>query len=154
MATHFSILAWRIPWTEEPGELQSIGSQRVGHDWSDLACSHETQGLRAWLERCQLRGLRKGMVSWEDKGWILGRRNNWSESNVLVGVNQVKKEVLVSQLCPILCDPMDYSLPGSSVHGILQARLLEWVAISFSRRSSWPRNRTWIVRIAGRFLTV
>ena len=40
MATHFSILAWRIPWTEEPGGLQFIGSQRVGHDWSDLACTH------------------------------------------------------------------------------------------------------------------
>ena len=39
MATHSSILAWRIPWTEEPGRLQSIGLQRVGHDWSDLACS-------------------------------------------------------------------------------------------------------------------
>ena len=38
--THSSILAWRIPWTEEPGGLQSIGSQRVGHDWSDLACTH------------------------------------------------------------------------------------------------------------------
>ena len=37
MATHPSILAWRIPWTEEPGRLQSLGSQRVGHDWSDLA---------------------------------------------------------------------------------------------------------------------
>ena len=37
MATHFSILAWRIPWPEEPGGLQSIGSQRVGHDGSDLA---------------------------------------------------------------------------------------------------------------------
>ena len=37
MATHSSILAWRIPWTEEPGRLQSMGSQRVGHDWSDLA---------------------------------------------------------------------------------------------------------------------
>ena len=37
MATHSSILAWRIPWTEEPGGLQSMGSQRVGHDWSDLA---------------------------------------------------------------------------------------------------------------------
>ena len=47
MATHFSILAWRIPWTEEPSKLQSIGSQRVGYDSSDLACSHETQGLRA-----------------------------------------------------------------------------------------------------------
>ena len=40
MATHSSILAWRIPWTEEPGGLQSIGSQRVGHNWSDLACVH------------------------------------------------------------------------------------------------------------------
>ena len=36
MATHFSILAWRIPWTEEPGRLHSIGLQRIGHDWSDL----------------------------------------------------------------------------------------------------------------------
>ena len=40
MATHSSILAWRIPWTEEPGGLQFMGSQRVGHDWSDLACTH------------------------------------------------------------------------------------------------------------------
>ena len=44
--------------------------------------------------------------------------------------------VLVGQLCPNLCDPMDSSLPSSSVHGILPARILEWVAISFSRRSS------------------
>ena len=41
MATHSSILAWRNPWTEEPGGLQSIGSQRVEHDWSDLACTHQ-----------------------------------------------------------------------------------------------------------------
>ena len=40
MATHSSILAWRIPWTEEPGRLQSMGSRRVGHDWSDLAHTH------------------------------------------------------------------------------------------------------------------
>ena len=39
-ATHTSILAWRIPWTEDPGGLQSMGSQRVGHDRSDLACIH------------------------------------------------------------------------------------------------------------------
>ena len=40
MATHSSILAWRIPWTEEPGVLHSMGSQRVGHDWSNLAHTH------------------------------------------------------------------------------------------------------------------
>ena len=40
MTTHSSILAWRIPWTEEPGGLLSKGLQRVGHNWSDLACMH------------------------------------------------------------------------------------------------------------------
>ena len=50
------------------------------------------------------------------------------------------EEVLVTQLCLTLCDPMDCSPPGSCVHGILQARILEWVAISFFRRSSQPLN--------------
>ena len=49
---------------------------------------------------------------------------------------------------------MDCSLPGSSVHGILQARILEWVAMSFSRESSWPRDRTQVSHIAGRFFTI
>ena len=49
MATHSSTLAWRIPWTEETGGLQSTGSQRVGHDWSDLARMHaRIYSLRAW----------------------------------------------------------------------------------------------------------
>ena len=52
------------------------------------------------------------------------------------------------------CDPMDYNPPGSSVHGILQAKILEWVAISFSRRSSQPRNQSWVSHIAGRFFTL
>ena len=56
----------------------------------------------------------------------------------------------VAQSCPTLCDPVDCSLPGSSVHGILQARILEWVTISFSRGSSWPRDRTRVSRIGGR----
>ena len=49
-----------------------------------------------------------------------------------------------------LCDPVDCSLPGSSLHGILQARVLEWVAISFSRGSSQPRDQTQVSRIVGR----
>ena len=56
----------------------------------------------------------------------------------------------VAQSCPTLCNPMDCSLPGSSLHGSLQARVLEWAAISFSRGSSWPRDRTWVSRIPGR----
>ena len=60
------------------------------------------------------------------------------------------------QSCPTLCDPMDCSLPDSSVHGILQARILEWVAMPFSRGSSQPRNQTQVSCIsctAGRFST-
>ena len=49
-----------------------------------------------------------------------------------------------------LCDPVDCSLPGSSIHGILQTRILEWVAISFSRGSSWHRDPTQVSDIAGR----
>ena len=59
----------------------------------------------------------------------------------------------VAQSCPILCDPIDYSLQGSSVHGIFQARVLEWVAISFSRGSSWPRDWTQVSHITGRHFT-
>ena len=57
-------------------------------------------------------------------------------------------------ICPTLCDPMDCSLPGSSLHGILQARVLEWVAISFFRRSSQPRDRTQVFHIPGRRLNL
>ena len=56
--------------------------------------------------------------------------------------------VLVTQSCPTLCDPMDYSPPGSSVHGIFQERILEWVAISFSMESSQPRDRTHVFCIS------
>ena len=61
----------------------------------------------------------------------------------------LKSESEVAQSCPTLCDPMDCSPPGSSVHGILRARILEWVAISFSRGSSRPRDQTQVSRIAG-----
>ena len=60
----------------------------------------------------------------------------------------------VAQLCQTLCDPMDSSLPGSTVHGIFQARILEWAAISFSRGSSQPRDRTPVSCIADRRFTV
>ena len=62
--------------------------------------------------------------------------------------------MLVAQSCLTLCDPMDCSLPGFSVHGILQARKLEWVAIPFSRGSSWHMDWTQVSHMAGRFFTV
>ena len=63
-----------------------------------------------------------------------------------------KMKVLFAQLCPTLCDPMDCIPPGSSVHGILQARILEWVVISFSRGSSQPKDRTCVSCIGKRIL--
>ena len=65
-----------------------------------------------------------------------------------------ESESEVTQSCATLCDPMDRSLPGFSVHGIFPARVLEWVAISFSRGSSQPRNRTRVSRVAGRRFTL
>ena len=61
--------------------------------------------------------------------------------------------VLVAKLCPTLCNPMDYSLPGSSVHGISQARIMERGAIPFSRVCSQPRDQTQASCIAGRVFT-
>ena len=57
-------------------------------------------------------------------------------------------------LCLTLGDSMDCSPPGSSIHGIFQARVLEWVAISFSRGSSQPRDQTWVSHIVGRHFTI
>ena len=65
----------------------------------------------------------------------------------------VHNKVLVAQSCLTLCDPIDYSPPGSSVHGILQVRILEWFVISFSRESSQLRDRTLVSRISGKFFT-
>ena len=69
-------------------------------------------------------------------------------------VDNSESESEVDQLCPTLCDPMDCSLPDSSVHGIFQARVLEWIAISSSTGSSQPRDQTQVSHIAGRFFTI
>ena len=79
-----------------------------------------------------------------------GKRYEWSHSFSTIST---MSESEVAQSCPTLCDPMDCSLPDFSVHGIFQARVLEWVVISFSRGSSRSRNRTWVSCIAGAFLT-
>ena len=70
------------------------------------------------------------------------------------GYNKIPEDMLVTQCCLALCDPMDCSPPGSFVHGILQARLLEWVSIPFSRGSSQPRDQTRVSYTAHRFFSV
>ena len=67
---------------------------------------------------------------------------------------EFESESEVTQACPTLCNPMDCSLPGFSIHGIVQARILEWVAISFSKGSSQPRDQTQVSCIAARLFTI
>ena len=71
-------------------------------------------------------------------------------------LQQTLKEVkvLVAQSSPTLCNTVDYSPPGSLVHGLLQARILEWITIPFSRGSSWPREWTQVSCLSGGFFTI
>ena len=82
--------------------------------------------------------------------------HRWGSKDISeVNLNiSVPVESVVDQSCPTLCDPMDYTLPGSSVHGILHARIREWIALPFSRGFSQPRDWTQVSCIAGRFFTV
>ena len=93
--------------------------------------------------------------------WIFG--NHWHDLPYWITVfsycnyfciHLYESESEVTQSCLTLCDPMDCSLPGFPVHGVFQARVLEWVAISFSRGSFWPRDRTQVSCIAGRCFTL
>ena len=75
---------------------------------------------------------------------------NGEREGAISHLPHMKYEYEAAQSCPTLCNPVDCSLPGSFLHGILQARILEWVAISFSRGSSLTRDQTGVSRIAGR----
>ena len=79
--------------------------------------------------------------------------NKWCFIYFLCSLYFVWNEVKAAQLCPTLCDPMDYNPMDCTVHGILQARILEWVAYPFSGGSSQSRNRTRVSWMASRFFT-
>ena len=86
--------------------------------------------------------------------WDSPGKNTGVSCHFLLQCMKVKSESEVAQSCLTLSDPMDCSPPGSSVHGIFQARILEWAAISFSRGSSQPRDRTRVSCVADRHFTV
>ena len=172
MATHSSILAWRILWTEEPSRLQSMGSQRVGHNWVTFTSYFQTdkehskgKASELWLGEnensqcvwslypslCIQVQPQKRSLGWLDiqpeASWDIDSQRpkgmeklhvtespdqkaqasmadlficfifkNWSIVHLVV-------VVVVTQLCPAVCNPMDCSLQSSSVHGILQAKI-------------------------------
>ena len=128
-------------WAGKPGVLQSVGSQRVRHDWTEMNWSHFLAYL-PWLEPTVQMLNRSG----ENRHPCLvpdlrGKAFRFSPLSIMLAVGfpwkwKVKMLVMSSSLWPHGL----YRPPGSSVHGILQARILEWVAISFSRESFWPRE--------------
>ena len=111
-------------------------------EWVTLFSSRESSQPRGWtLISCIGRQILYHWATWEALYIYIYRERESRESEV-------------TQSCLTLCDPVDCSLPGSSIHGILKARILKWVAISFSRGSSRSRNRTPISHIAGRRFTL
>ena len=117
--------SWSWWWIWRPGLLQSMGSQRVRHDWATeqqmvihLHWCHNSNILNFFqLPRC---------------------------------LNSIESESKVTQLCPTLFDSMDCSPPGCFIHEIFQARILEWVASFFSGGSPWSREPTRVSRTVGR----
>ena len=97
--------------------------------------------------------------SWGRKESDTTEQLNWTEIHIYMkkSISSLRRcwalLCLVTQSCPTLCDSMDCSPPGSSVHGILQARILGWVAISCSRGSSWPKDWTQVSCLASGFFT-
>ena len=158
MAPHSSTLAWKIPWTEEPGGLQSMGSLRVRHDW---ATSVSLFTFMHWRRKWQptpvfLPGESQGRGAWwatvygVAQSWTRLKRLSSSSSSTIADTNVMRTDqdelilCSVAQSCPTLCNPMECSPPGSPDYGIFQARILEWGAISYSRGSSRPRDGTYV----------
>ena len=122
--------------------------------WPPLLPFHLTFSYRMIKMQEYTKGI--GLRTQSDKGtlkWSCGKIRKLTVEKKS-GIMDLKVKVLVSQLCLTLCNPKDCSPSVSSVHGTLQARILEWVTIPFSRGSSWPRHRTQVSWIAGGFPTI
>ena len=93
------------------------------------------------------------MGVWEQGNGLLMGLDVGNSAMAKRNLNIQKKKAKVLESCPTL-QPCGLCLPGSSVHGILQGWILKWVATSYSRRSSWPRDQTHVSCIAGRFFPI
>ena len=134
-ATHSSILAWEILQTGETGRLQSMGLQRLRHNWSNgtqrthsILFEHSPWGRVTWFTPILQITLAQISLTQFFPGYLILK---WklSHAPITAAAAAAAKSL---QSWPTLCDPIDGSPPGSPIPGILQARTLEWVAISFS----------------------
>ena len=138
-----------IPWSTGWRKITQPGSREVKcrqKTWAEISkvfkdVSKNQEGTGELVSSAQC---------WMFQDAIASNKNFY----LLPIIMSVCMRVSVTQSCLTLCDPMDCSPPGFSVHGILQSRILEWVTIPFSRGSSWPRNWTQVSCIAGRLFAI
>ena len=136
--------------------FKSVKVMKPGKGWEDIT------NFKAWFWSGSFCYTKCCWENWQNLNGIWG----WYCGNVAIFISYVcwsycdyvgekKKWILiVAQSCPTLCDPEECSLSGSSVHGILQSRISEWVAIPFSKVSSWTRDQIQVSWIASRFFTI
>ena len=144
--------AWRIPGTEEPGRLPSMWSHRFRHDWNDLAAA----AAKGTLVRQRKVFVRELIAINSIQDWVVRTKTRaaivikdlHNYFPVFIFLTQLYCCFVVAKSCPTFCDLMSCSLPGSSIHEISQARILEWVAISSCRVSSRPRDGTWVSSVS------
>ena len=144
--------------TGDTGSVPGLGRSPGGGNGNPLQypCLENPMDRGAWW--ATVRGVTKSQTrlkqlssscSWADITDCWGSSLGDSQRFILL----IERLLFFSRCIWLFCDPMDYNPPGSSVRGISQARILEWVAISFSKESSWPRNQIHISCMAGRFFT-
>ena len=137
MAIHSSILAWRIPWTEEPGGATVHGVAKSQTRLRDLA-QHSTLYFIQYVYD----------VSVTCIAYVYTQKYTPHQTYIFYYVLLMSVHAQPFQSClTTLCHPVDCSLPGSSGHGILQARMLEWAAVPSSRGSSRPREWTHVSHV-------
>ena len=129
--------SWR--WTGRPGVLQSIGLQKVEHDWA-TELYWTVCGSSSWVmtELCSQFSLLVSLQNFFSLCWqnvaLTWYKFTYPEpsSSLSIRLTEAEMKIKVAQSCQTLRDPMDCSLPGSSIHGIFQTRVLEWGATAFS----------------------
>ena len=128
-------------------QVFASGGQSIEVSASASVLPMNTPGLISfrmdWLDLLAVQGTLKSLL-----------QHHSSKASILLcsAIFIVGNKRKCTHSCPTLCDPMDYSLPGSSIHAIFQARVLEWVAIFFSRVYSWPRDWTQVSCIVSKTL--
>ena len=139
------------PWTVALQVSLSMEFSRQGY-WSGLSFSPPRGLSHPGITPESPALLAGGFFTSAPPGKPHCRSSKWIQSHVFyICLHSRSTFCVCTQSQPTLCNPMDCSPSGSSVHGILQARILEWVAICFSRGLSWARDWTWVSCITGRF---